>query len=567
MEKHDENRVNNSFIITLTGPSMSGKSYVMNKIEQEHFYFEEEGLSFNPVRVKKYTTRSYRIEEIQCLKSNHKIDIKSVPVIPENCDLVYRTYGQEYGLSICELEELLKEDYSPIIVINDVRVVEEIKQSFPGKVLSLFLFRKIPELKDFKSSSALRGNVSSSEVKQRYSKAISIYRTYIENITLFDRVILNVKNYQGLDGETDYTRLQLHNVIKGVIEKRINLQKDVFDNKKKLFIISGSAASGKDEIIRSMEKLGKVQTSILSKYTTRMQEPDDGPEMICKMIPKKTIMASFQEDFISEFEQLKKINEPPDSFVNEMRSIYIKVNNPNKRLFDEFISLQWEAEKLKKLRNILTPEQRFWKEIESVKKSLKRRKKSQKYIMSKIQEEYFELNDLYKPIEDFYELNEEQFLHDTKNQEIGVSGPACYIETEDGGYVLYKNNKDILYAFKLSDKAGENILTQMNKYNKHYIIAASLTEIFNLCKRELNNQVVTIFAYSQISAENYKKRSHEHTALEKAAAVDMDIERYSKYIEYFDHVSIFAESVYKNKPGGADEELVDQIFRLLRAYN
>lgn len=565
MNYYCDEKKNTSFIITLTGPSMSGKSYVMKKIQLEQDVLLSQSIYFEPVRVTKYTTRSYRIEEIRQKNLGEQVDVESVAEIPENCNLIYRTYGKEYGISLECLNDFLNDGKSPVIVINDVRVVEELKAHFPGRVLSLFLFRKIPEKKDFESVSASRGNVAKKEQQQRYEKAISIYRTYIENITLFDRVILNVKDYYGNSDEIDYTGLQIHNVIKGVIEKRIDLHNQKNNNSKKMFIISGSAASGKDEIIRSVSKLGKLQANIIPKYTTRLQEPDDGPEMICKFIPKDELIKQLNDEYLSEYNYISNCDVPSSDFIEKNRIKYENSNNKNES-FEEYLDLQWAAKKLDDLKQVKTPEQRFWEIVDKNIKSLKRSKKSSEFISKYINEQFFKKNDIYIDIEKILEKNKEYFDEYTKEQEVGVSGPACFVNNGDEGFVIYKNNKNFLYAFKIADK-DTNVLSNMINKQKHCLIAASLTEIFNICRSKLDNNVVAIFAYSQISAENYRKRTKEGTANEKANAVNKDIERYSKFIEYFDHVSIYAQSVYKNSSSGPEEELVDQIFRIFRAYN
>lgn len=52
----------------------------------------------------------------------------------------------------------------------------------------------------------------------------------------------------------------------------------------KLFIVVGSPDSGKYELIRSINTLGKLHADIVPKYTDRNFRYDDGNEMICKFI-------------------------------------------------------------------------------------------------------------------------------------------------------------------------------------------------------------------------------------------------------------------------------------------
>lgn len=52
----------------------------------------------------------------------------------------------------------------------------------------------------------------------------------------------------------------------------------------KLFIVVGSPASGKDELIRAINSLGKLHADIVPKHTDRYWRFEDGNEMICKYI-------------------------------------------------------------------------------------------------------------------------------------------------------------------------------------------------------------------------------------------------------------------------------------------
>jgi guanylate kinase len=191
------------FIITLTGSSGCGKTHFTNKIIEFGEKLKSEGIQFVPKRHWKYVTRPYRETEIieQLIKNkdsdNWTIDVKSVKTIPEDCDFIYRTYGDEYGCKKKDLQKYLNNGESPIIVINDVRVVEELKHKFPNQVLSLFLFREIiPDVKTHQKAGESRGGVSENKIFSRFERAVELYRIFIENIFIFDRVILDLFNNQ-----------------------------------------------------------------------------------------------------------------------------------------------------------------------------------------------------------------------------------------------------------------------------------------------------------------------------------------------------------------------------------
>ena len=295
---------NNAFIITLTGPSMSGKSYIIDRImELEEKLYIENRIIFHPASISKYTTRPFRIEEIRDMLEGKRVDVESCEKIPDDCELKYQTYGKKYGLSIKDIKWHLDDGESPIIIINDVRVVEEIKKSFPQQVLALFLFREIPKLSSFEKIANDRGNTSKEETIDRYNKATAIYRTFIENIALFDRVILNPNRS---DNSIDYAQIQIENVVKSVLNGKIKLNAKK-KSKPRLFIISGNAASGKDEIIQAVNDMGKLQAHILPKYTSRMQDETDGEEMICQYVPRKDLLEQYKLDYDNELQEKEKI--------------------------------------------------------------------------------------------------------------------------------------------------------------------------------------------------------------------------------------------------------------------
>ena len=95
--------------------------------------------------------------------------------ISEDCDLVYQTYGKRYGIKTQELRTLLDEGKFPYAVVNDIRSVEALKKAFPNRVLSIFLFRKIPDLSDFRVGAENRGNVSEEQIQERYAKAVAMF--------------------------------------------------------------------------------------------------------------------------------------------------------------------------------------------------------------------------------------------------------------------------------------------------------------------------------------------------------------------------------------------------------
>ncbi len=160
-------------VITITGPSRAGKSTTVD-------YFKDfESETFKPVQVRKHTTRPPRERDKDCIAGG----------IPERCDLVYEQYGERYGLELQTLIDYLAEGQSPVVILNDVRAVEDVRNAFRERVRSIFIFRHDPVSENYHQE--LLTSRGQKAGKVRFEKARTIYRIYIENIHLFDHVIIN----------------------------------------------------------------------------------------------------------------------------------------------------------------------------------------------------------------------------------------------------------------------------------------------------------------------------------------------------------------------------------------
>ena len=183
------------YLITLTGPSGSGKSTVVK------YFLRKRNKYFHAKLIPKYTTRNPRKDdsgEVICVKE-----------IPAECDIIYEQYKVRYGICLDEIFILLAKGISPIIILNDVRTVEDVQDALKGLVKSFFVFRQSPTLENHRLLAKSRGVNNESEIEQRFRKAQAIYRIYIENIYLFDHVIINA-------GSRTDLRMQVLPIIKSL---------------------------------------------------------------------------------------------------------------------------------------------------------------------------------------------------------------------------------------------------------------------------------------------------------------------------------------------------------------
>jgi len=525
-----------SFIITLTGPSQSGKSLVMRKILCLESILQKEKIGFSPEIVPKYTTRLYRSEESSLLKQGKSVDVISVPKLPGNCDLIYQTYGVLYGLATEDLRAMLDQRKNPILVINDIRAVEELKKEFPGRVLSLFLFRKIPELEDFKEEAKNRGNVTENEIRSRYEKANSIYRVFIENIALFDRILLNAIEYGDEEIEHDHTIIdkQLINLVKETIKGGV-IRTGPIKKAPRVFVVAGNAASGKDEIIRAILTMGKLQANVIPKYTMRNQEPNDGDEMICQSRLKRDMIREAESRCEKEREQM------------ERELVLLEKNFP-----DQYgVAVADFRQKI--LHSVSTGAQVVWKMVEDKAKEAEGWPEGEKNSKNRtIQDMFFERNPDYVDLEYLSEKGEELFSY----EEVRL------ISFQGRKFIIYGSG-DKLYGCDVT-----TLKQELETGSKHFILVASQVGVVEALKYLLGDEerIKFVYAHSEISLDEFKRNASDLYKKQKIDKFEEEIQKYAKYVAYYQHVTIYAKSELTYEQTNKEEELVDQMFRLLRAY-
>ncbi len=187
-------------VITITGPSRAGKSTVIRCLQ------ECANEDFKPQLVPKHTTRPSRKDdagEVIC------------GGIPDKCDLVYQLYGHRYGLELSTLFSIVAEGQSPLVILNDVRAVEDVRNAFRELVRSIFIFREDPTSRQYHDKLVeARGKEGKDAARLRFEQA-TIYRIYIENMHLFDHVIIN------REGRPEEMETQVKQIVKG-LEQELN---------------------------------------------------------------------------------------------------------------------------------------------------------------------------------------------------------------------------------------------------------------------------------------------------------------------------------------------------------
>ena len=104
-----------------------------------------------------------------------------------------------------------------------------------------------------------------------------------------------------------------------------------------------------------------------------------------------------------------------------------------------------------------------------------------------------------------------------------------------------------------------------NKY--HLVIVASEIGVVNVLKEKFGEERVRlIYAHSEISMKEFEANASDITKDEKKKRFQEILDNYTNEISNYDHVTIYAKTQLTYEQTSKEEELIDQMFRLLRAY-
>lgn len=259
-------------IYILSGGSGAGKTVLLNAM-----------LSNNPksaVTPPKYSDRK---------KRNPNDDINTITLDDFNngaYTFVYSMNNNIYGFKATEIIECLEKGKNVFVIVSDLRIIEEFKKYFGSLVLVIYIFRnmseeELNEILEARESDNNRDILKDTESKIRKNRLYLIQRQYVENIALFDHVILNRTNKQ----EEMYKQLQ------NVVAAYSDPEKPIIPHSKGpvIFLIAAASGAGKRTLMHAMYTLGQRSIKVISKSTDRDAQDDDGREII----PNSTIDEEF----------------------------------------------------------------------------------------------------------------------------------------------------------------------------------------------------------------------------------------------------------------------------------
>jgi guanylate kinase len=269
-----------SRIYILSGGSGAGKTEVLNSR-----LADKPEISVSPP---KYSDREKRNADDDIVTVNAEEFNK------EEFTFVYSMNNNIYGFKAMDIIEQLKTGKNVFIIISDLRIIEEFKKHFGTLVSVIYIFRNMSEEelieilekreKEHTNTVPSDNIANDTESKIRKNRLYLIQRQYVENIALFDHVILN------RTGKKEEMLVQLNNIVNSYSGDRIIAQV----KGPVIFLIAAASGAGKRTLMHAMYTMGRRSIKVIEKWTNRVVQPDDGPEII----PNTTIDDTFDIKYL-----------------------------------------------------------------------------------------------------------------------------------------------------------------------------------------------------------------------------------------------------------------------------
>ena len=165
-------------LIIVAGASGAGKSFLLKELNR---------LRGEVKPIKKTTTRPPRQNE----PSDTSLDLifNSTDAQVQNCDYVYSYYRHNYGIKKSDIDKVLMQGKSPIVIVARCHAIEQMRRDYRG---ALILYAQtVLSGEDLQKELEARGDLISVEERtQRQRNALNDYTKYIEK-KLFNYVIIN----------------------------------------------------------------------------------------------------------------------------------------------------------------------------------------------------------------------------------------------------------------------------------------------------------------------------------------------------------------------------------------
>lgn len=288
----------------LTGASGSGKTELLNNLQKK--------TEFNIVKANKYSTRARR-------NDNDDV-IHSATIDSTTFDLVYNLNNLRYGIKFSDIEQQLENGKNVFIILSYIRVVKKLKLKFQDNVTVIYISSAVDSerlnkihtdryidtfqpneeqnLKLWGQFKRLKSSVELQNWKMLFScmaelnndwkqflplneslevrtvKLRDFHKSYLDNIHIFDHVILNYKFDEGENGIKGFDMYrQGCNILQYYIDGG---KPKPHKNKPVIFVVAAASVAGKGTLLETIgDTSEKSVISIITKQAKREPKSKD----------------------------------------------------------------------------------------------------------------------------------------------------------------------------------------------------------------------------------------------------------------------------------------------------
>lgn len=252
-------------LFIISGTPTSGKTTLINMIRLEP--------SLNAVVVPKYATRSWR---------NVSDDTQYNATVSDKAfDFTYPYHNNRYGVSVQAIYDILSRGFNGFIIVSPPRIVRQMKQVLGSLATTIYLHsnRAEAELVEIvtqrRNATGVYRNILTQELdKEVRTRTINmrvVRRQYVENIALYDHVLLNTASQENL-------LLQLKNIVRAYQEDRY-CQRARPSGGNVLFLLCAPPSSGKGTLSKALAIMGTKVITNFTKVADRAKRDNDGSEI------------------------------------------------------------------------------------------------------------------------------------------------------------------------------------------------------------------------------------------------------------------------------------------------
>ncbi|MCP3957993.1 MAG: hypothetical protein GY719_09085 [bacterium] len=247
-------------LFILSGAPTAGKTMLINMLIREK--------DLRPAAVPKYTSRAWRGPDDDSEQHDEIND--------QDFEFTYPYNENRYGLQAGDIRDILSQGFNAFVAVSPPRIVRSIKKLLGPLAVSLYLHSDRAERNLEETVRERRPHESADELERKVrAKTINLrlrHRQYVDNIALYDHVLLNTSSRRVLLKQAKsvirlYDRMDAPSAMPGF-------------GANVLFLLCAPPGSGKATISRILEDFGGKLIENLHKEVDRVKRENDGKEIV-----------------------------------------------------------------------------------------------------------------------------------------------------------------------------------------------------------------------------------------------------------------------------------------------